>query len=299
VPIFHKILIPVGPGESDAELISYAETVAALAGSTECRFVHVLGWPAKAQTGQSPQTHAQALASLQALVERTFHGSGANCAVLHGNLIDQVLETAVETQADLILVGHRSGQNQRRALARRLAMKAPCSVWMHPNGGPAGIRRILAAIDFSTHAAQALSTATALAQHIPNAECSALHVYFDESLAGPEDQPAIRQRAQSELESFLAPLDTHGIKVRAVVEDSPSVTHAVERLAEREGVDLAVMGSRGQSRSLAILLGSESDHLLMEAQVPVLVVKKRGERIGLLQALLDREFHLPASPQFG
>src|SRR6185503_7351335 len=108
-------------------------------------------------------------------------------------------------KADLILVGHRCGQDQRRALARRLAMKAPCSVWMHPNGGPAAIRRVLAAVDFSQSSALAFSTATAIAKQ-SEAACTALHVYFDESLAGPDDQPAIRERAQQEVDFFLAPL---------------------------------------------------------------------------------------------
>jgi hypothetical protein len=59
------------------------------------------------------------------------------------------------------------------------------------------------------------------------------------------------------------------------------------------------VGTRGQSASAAILLGSESEQMIMESPVPVLVVKARGERIGLLQALLDRDFHDVDSPRFG
>lgn len=50
VAIFQRILVPVGPEESDAELIQYADMVATLAQSVECRFVHVLGWPGRTQT---------------------------------------------------------------------------------------------------------------------------------------------------------------------------------------------------------------------------------------------------------
>jgi len=38
---------------------------------------------------------------------------------------------------------------------------------------------------------------------------------------------------------------------------------------------------------------------MMESKVPVLIAKRRGERIGLLQALLDRNFHLQEPPRFG
>jgi outer membrane protein OmpA-like peptidoglycan-associated protein len=50
---------------------------------------------------------------------------------------------------DLILVGHGRGHSGKRALARRLAMKAPCSVWVVPEGAPARLNRILVPVDFS------------------------------------------------------------------------------------------------------------------------------------------------------
>jgi hypothetical protein len=63
--------------------------------------------------------------------------------------------------------------------------------------------------------------------------------------------------------------------------------------------DLVVMGGRGQSRSVSILLGSESEGVMMESTIPVLIAKHRGERVGLLQALIDRKFHLQEPPRFG
>jgi hypothetical protein len=64
-------------------------------------------------------------------------------------------------------------------------------------------------------------------------------------------------------------------------------------------MDLVVMGSRGQSQSASILLGSESEGVMMESRIPVLIAKRPGERIGLLQALLDRKFALQEPPRFG
>ena len=87
--------------------------------------------------------------------------------------------------------------------------------------------------------------------------------------------------------------------MRPLFAEGPDVVQAVERIADGAGADLVVMGSRGQSRSASILLGSESDHMLMDAKVPVLIAKRRGDRIGLLQALLDRDFHLQDPPRFG
>ena len=117
--------------------------------------------------------------------------------------------------------------------------------------------------------------------------------------ASAEYEVSLRAGETAAFERFLAPLDTGGISVRPLFAEGPDVVQAVERIADGARADLVVMGSRGQSRSASILLGSESDHMLMDATIPVLIAKRRGERIGLLQALLDRDFHLQDPPRFG
>jgi len=295
--LFRRVLVAVDLG--DPEIVSYARILPQLSPDVECRFVHILGWPARSPSDKPHLTHEQALEKLQGVVSSCYGGSNAICQVLHGTVIDQLLETAAETATDLILVGHKSEHSQRRSLARRLAMKAPCSVWMRPNGGPQDVRRVLVAVDFSTPSAYALSTAAGIARNLETDECLALHVYFDEAMPEEAEQRANLTEVLEKFDRFLAPLDIHGMKVRSVIESSSNVVHAIQRLAQQEQADLVVMGNRGQTRSASILLGSESEHMLMETQVPVLVVKRRGERIGLLEALFDRDFHLPEAPRFG
>ena len=48
------------------------------------------------------------------------------------------------------------------------------------------------------------------------------------------------------------------------------------------------MGTRGRSRSAAILLGSVTEETIIETGLPLLAVKHFGARMGVLQALLDR-----------
>src|SRR5262249_19249966 len=148
------------------------------------------------------------------------------------------------------------------------------------------IRRILAAIDYSGHSAQALHLAARIARRAGESECLVLHV-------DAEEMPEVQREA---FERFTAPLDTAGIQLRPVIEESADVAKAIRRVGQEKDVDLIVMGSRGQTRSVSILLGSESEHVLMESSIPVLIAKRRGERIGLLQALLDRNFQLPEPP---
>jgi nucleotide-binding universal stress UspA family protein len=200
----------------------------------------------------------------------------------------------------VILVGHRKKISGRRALARRLAMKAPCSVWLAPEGSPAQINGILVAVDFSHHSEHAVSIATAIAQRRNLASCRALHVYFNPSIAGIEEyQSHVRGREQEAFDEFIGDLDLHGVSVTPVFEESPSVSHAIQRSVDQGGVDLVVMGTRGLSRSASILLGSQSEDTIMETHIPILVVKRRGERMGLLDVLLEHQHESADTLKFG
>ena len=108
-----------------------------------------------------------------------------------------------------------------------------------------------------------------------------------------------RAREREAFDRFSAPLDTAAVEVEPVLVEGVSVAESVNRLAESDPMDLVVMGSRGQSQSASILLGSESEGVMMESRIPVLIAKRPGERIGLLQALLDRKFALQEPPRFG
>jgi hypothetical protein len=48
------------------------------------------------------------------------------------------------------------------------------------------------------------------------------------------------------------------------------------------------MGTRGSSTSATVLLGSEAEQVIVESRIPVLVIKQPGDRLELLEALLDR-----------
>jgi len=166
-------------------------------------------------------------------------------------------------------------------------MKAPCSVWMVPEGSPPRISAVLAAADFSQPSAHAVSLATLIAQRAGLGICTVLHVRPPNVLNFDTVEQKEVARA---FERFLSPLDVHGVEVRQVVGEGGSVAGVAASKVATDGFDLLVLGTRGRSPSAAVLLGSESEGVLLESTVPVLVTKDRGERLGILSALLDREF---------
>src|SRR5262249_13969964 len=149
------------------------------------------------------------------LQERAAEYVRVSCEVISGNLLDSILEVTLAGGCDLILLGHRNAARRRRSLARRLAMKAPCSVWMVPDGSPPAPRRILVPIDFSPRSADCLALATAITEASGIDECLALHVYFNHAVATfAEFDEILVDNAEQAFGIFIAPIDMHGVFAR-------------------------------------------------------------------------------------
>lgn len=292
---FVRLMVCLRGSETDPELIRYAAMIARLGTVREAHFLHDV----PPRDGDPDPSGAEC----QAMVAREFtdipEGVTSSQEVLRGPLLDVVLTEASEREIDLILVGHRKNRPRRRSIARRLAMKAPCSVWMAPEGSSLTLNRILVPVDFSERSADALVVAAGLAARAGCRELLALHVRFEESrLTFEGDEEAIKQREQQEFDAFLAPLDLHGVAVRSLFVDDPSPAHAIARLGMEQKADLIVMATRGRTRSSAILLGSVAEDTLIESDLPVLIVKHFGDHLGVLKALLERVQSEPGDPHF-
>jgi nucleotide-binding universal stress UspA family protein len=210
--------------------------------------------------------------------------------VPQGPLTDQLLTLAAQSHSDLMIVGHSAGHSGHRALARRLAMKAPCSVWMVPENSSSQMSHILVPVDFSEHSADTMRVAVSLAR-ASGATCTALHVYFNTAVATYEEyDQVLRGEEQQSYEKFISSIDTQDVAITPLFEECSQVPHVILRVAKRLQADLIVMGTRGRSRSAAILLGSVTEQTIIAMPVPLLAVKHFGARIGVLQALLDRTF---------
>jgi len=299
--MFERMMVGVGHPGLEAGLLRYARMLMERISPAEIHFVHVLG-PPTLTPGSAFVSYDAARRELENAVARHFSDTGGRAVVrtrvLSGIRVDQLLEFAAENSCDLILVGHGRATGGRRSLARRLAMQAPCSLWMAPEGSEPQIGAVLAAIDFSEPSALALCAATFIAARGDHSECVALHVNSNDS-RGRENDGLAGACGADALARFIAPLDPHGILVQPEFEESPGVASGIDRAARRHNASLIVLGTRGQTESVAILLGSESEQVLMESRVPVLVVKQRGERLGLLRILLDRDFAAPRVSSLG
>jgi len=289
-----QIVVALGAPDGDASLVEYAGHLARLTKAVEIRFVHV----------------AEASAPAAALRERMrAHVSAVlgesstpiECDVLNGELTDRLLEYVTEFQADLVLIG-----SKKHKLGTRLAMVAPCSVGVIPEGWHAGLSHLMVAVDFSAGAAATLDWATRIAAGDASIRCTALHVMTPESTE-------IFATGESEAEHMttmqrtIAAADHHGVDVvarLATVEragevgrshpfslaaaiQGSDVAHTILSEAGSAGADAIALSTRGRSRAAAILLGSVTEKVIERAGVPVLVWK-HGRNLGLVSILLGR-----------
>ncbi len=246
--LYQHLMVGLACPEADAGLIRYAAMVARLGTAHKICFVHVL--PSSGGPLAAPD-HDRTLARLEAAVQPHFAHVPATLQVIYdvlaGPLVDRLLTHVAEKQVDLLLVGDHRGPSDRRALVRRLAMKAPCSVWLVPEGSQPAFQRLLIPIDFSDHAADSLRVATTLARLRGRAECLALHVYFNEAAITYEEyDQVLRGQEEQAYRQFIASINCQGVKVRPAFEEGVRVGHVIGRVAEQQGADLIVMGTRPQ-----------------------------------------------------
>jgi nucleotide-binding universal stress UspA family protein len=226
-------------------------------------------------------------ASLPPALEERWRAGRLTTVTVPGVLPDAILREGEARRADLLLVGHERSHG-RRAQARRLAMIAPMPLLMVPHGSVARITRVLAPVDFSARSADALAAAAAVAARVGLETVDVLHVRFDDTVVTFDDyEDVLNANEQEAFAIFVARIALGGVDVVPLFEQGPDVARVILRTAADRGTDLIVMGTRGRSRAASVLLGSETDHVLMESPVPVLVVKHDRTRLGLLGALLD------------
>lgn len=89
-----------------------------------------------------------------------------------------------------------------------------------------------------------------------------------------EFEMKIKREIEEELQEEAQLLKEKGIKTKEIaIISQVGIADKIVRLAEEEGVDLILIGSRGKGWLKKKLLGSVSEEVLITSKVPVLVFK--------------------------
>lgn len=135
-------------------------------------------------------------------------------------------------------------------------------------------QRILLAVDGSEHSSRAVPVAGDLARRY-EAEVIVLHVREHELTWGADVDIETEQEGAALVDDVVRQLKEHDTNVRGEVVRVPlgNTPKAIVEMAEHEGVDLVVVGTRGLSDWGRLLMGSVADKVVHLAGCPVLVVR--------------------------
>jgi nucleotide-binding universal stress UspA family protein len=208
------------------------------------------------------------------------------------NVPEAIVSRARTTSADLVVIGTHGRSGFERLLlgsvAEKVLRKAGCPVFTVPARAPdavpreaGSIRRILCPVDFSSSSEGALEYAAAFARKA-HASLTVLHVlelppdlseYADAS--GLADYRNGRfQQARTQLSQAVKAAVRETCKADELVLVGRSHSEIL-RVADDQAADLIAMGVRGRGATDLLFFGSTTNHVVRQAQCPVLTIKER------------------------
>lgn len=133
--------------------------------------------------------------------------------------------------------------------------------------------KVIWATDGSDHADRALELAKSLVSQ-NGGSLLAVHSIEFMVAKGGATQHADQDEREVKIRQQVADLEAVGVNAELHVVESgtSSAAHTLARVAQEEGADLIVAGTRGHSPLAGVFLGSVTHRLLSIAPCPVLVV---------------------------
>lgn len=132
---------------------------------------------------------------------------------------------------------------------------------------------VLVGLDGSEMSQRAVAQTAVYAKAF-GAQVVAVHAIGLMSVIDGEHVPSrdFRDRIDSVVHDWVAPLRQAGVEHRTVCEDGPPGL-VLLRLIDRVGAGLVVLGTRGIGSAEGVVLGSTSHHLVQHSPVPVLITR--------------------------
>jgi nucleotide-binding universal stress UspA family protein len=288
-----KLGVYLNDEPGDKEALAFARLLAKMGKPESIDCIHVRGIEDPVET-QAPEPEILRQQVLEVFSENRAKGIEVHVSEATG--LQEMLRTARDHDLDMIVVGRRLPHDQLAlgAAFYRLARKTPCDVLVAPAGAHPRLSRLLVLVDGSEHSKMALETALYIARLSGNKSQvlvqSVYGVPYGHQYAGMGIEQAQRHREamqRKKIEEFLAGIDTSGVTFDVIYTCSLNTAAAAHDMASAQNIDAIVIGSRGATLPAIALLGATAERVLLEAPVPVLVVKRKGETFRLLNAILE------------
>ena len=158
------------------------------------------------------------------------------------------------------------------------------------------MKRILVPTDFSKHAEYALKVAGQIAKK-NDGEIFLLHMLElpsagNDVLSRAHDIPELmffKNAAVAKLDDLMNSSDLEGVKISRVIQFEMAFEGIIKN-GEDHNVDLIVMGSHGASGFQEMFIGSNTEKVVRNSNVPVLVIKREEDNFNVSKFVFASDF---------
>jgi nucleotide-binding universal stress UspA family protein len=160
-----------------------------------------------------------------------------------------------------------------------------------PEGAEFNLKNLAVAIDFSEHSADAMDSALAFAKAGKIPKINMIHVYqlptgyHKTGKSCADFSKIMRGHAQKHFAEFKTRFDTDAILIKEEYYQNDNPVKAIKKAVEENSFTFLSVGARGRGAGAAVLLGSVSERLIENLDIPVLAVKKKGTGLSILNAI--------------
>jgi nucleotide-binding universal stress UspA family protein len=166
------------------------------------------------------------------------------------------------------------------------------------------MKRILVPTDFSEHAEDALKVAVQIAKK-NDSEIIVLHMLelphqMNDAILGGASIPEtmlFMKKANEMLDEISSKPYLDGIPVTEIVKmDKP--IHGITQVSKDYDVDLIIMGSHGSSGVEELIIGSNTEKVVRNSEIPVLIIKKDISNFNVSNIVFASDFSAETKKPF-
>lgn len=159
------------------------------------------------------------------------------------------------------------------------------------------MKKILIPTDFSKYADEAIEVGAQIAKN-NNSEIVLIHMlelptHMNDAISGETSIPEImlfKHKAEETLKSIKNRPYLAGIKVTEVVRLDGAYKGINNYIKQNNDFNLIVMGSHGSSGLNEILIGSNTEKVVRQSEIPVLVIKNKTENFKASKIIFASDF---------
>lgn len=212
-----------------------------------------------------------------------FENFDVEFTVIEGSPTQEMLKWAHIKEIDLVLMGRKKKMNGSGVVPQQIARKCSASILFIPDDFTYKLNKVLAAVDFSDHSADAVDAAYSMKEGLDMDICNIITLPSGYYAAGKSEEEFVKimkGHAEKKYKSFVDKLESAPNDLELVIEHDEHPVERIYSLAKERQADLIVIGARGRTLASAFFLGSLTEKLIgLDADTPLLVIKRKDKTL--------------------